>query len=1077
MTELANNPVIMTAEDEFLALFMGEEESYEAFSASSAKSYNSKYESFLYYTYRAMEKIGSFSGTSSVGKTDAKFVRAGTVNAHAVSDYFAGLKGRIDKIIEAEDAAEFTSSILKATGSTSSLMKYVTQAGFAQAISNLRSWHEVTGSDLGLVYPTDSKGASLQAKIMTMEATPAKAMAYHHTVILHNIDLEVARILTDAGLDLTAASSQFDDIFRSLENEIANAPAELQADLAARFETLKKAVTAANEDLVNANIRLTIAEKIGDSAEIEAARTKLQTAQTAFSELNTTIDDFQRTNNINAPDVTSSKVAGAMSDVETYKSQAIGAIDADSARIDNLAKNYLLTDDVNPIYASDGKLDYKFGLAADALAVGSMIVAMTTDDFKNASEIEKAQVSLEFIGVTLNAVANGLNLADLEKLQLGTVSAGTAFIVTSALIKLDGLRQALDDPNLTNTQRTALEAEFALQTTAVTLSVAQGAIDLAIHAGVAGSKYLLKASPIISCIAAVATTINPSKWAEFASKEDYIDVVEARGDYSSEVLGDALSNSLKIEQDYYIAKTVVDAVFTLASGIMMASGVGAPIAFVTGAIGGIASLVMSAIEEARLEKLAEKTLDDITDGGTRSIDDFFQESLEKSFEDTQERYTPIFDKLLDSGEYGSAVLIGNETLTQTDLELILMARIDGQVTNYAGNFGSSYTLDDGWQDEKVHIEEDEFAQNKVILEDDDGDKRYVTFSTPLLEKHQGGYTVVSGFYDYDDNEETPTTHILNILSFNGWSVEDDSQDTGTTFDIKWINNELIYEDRYIDTKQIKSAEPFGDRVRYFYESVEYVHYTGNSTTKTVDFSIEARGGDDTYIAHGNFVNFDGGEGRDAVIYSLLDEEDVVGGIVIENYADQIAGDATNQLAGVMRVTTTMAAGTEYTREAIVRNTYDEGSTEKEESHTEQATRASDQEIYDDLISVEEIVATSLDDRIDLRGHSGNGNSVIEVHGLAGDDEIFGDTTTNIITGGAGDDVLDISWRLSETTATFQSLISQLGVTDLYISNVVGDGLLTRAQADALQQTVFDATGMWASETLHEQLAAYANGER
>uniref|UniRef100_UPI0027384A9F LamG-like jellyroll fold domain-containing protein n=1 Tax=Pseudoruegeria sp. HB172150 TaxID=2721164 RepID=UPI0027384A9F len=31
--------------------------------------------------------------------------------------------------------------------------------------------------------------------------------------------------------------------------------------------------------------------------------------------------------------------------------------------------------------------------------------------------------------------------------------------------------------------------------------------------------------------------------------------------------------------------------------------------------------------------------------------------------------------------------------------------------------------------------------------------------------------------------------------------------------------------------------------------------------------------------------------------------------------------------------------------------------------------------------------------------------------------------------------------------------------------------------DALQQTVFDATGMWASETLHEQLAAYANGER
>ncbi|WP_172296016.1 hypothetical protein, partial [Pseudoruegeria sp. HB172150] len=1014
------------------------------------------------------------------GCTDVAFVRALTVNSHSVSGYFAGLQKRLDRVTDAGDAAERAWAIFQATGSTSGLLKHAARAAFSQAIRDLSNWHNTVGAEIGLVYPTDSTGSSLINKVTSSGATVLNAMQSHYSVIQYNLNIEVERILADAGLNTSASCCQFDGIFDMLEAEMEKLPAETRARIAIDLEALRAEASNSSDNLVKSRINLSISERIGDISEISSASKNYKNAQLEFDSLSTKIDSFQKANNLEGSGVTNSHISDAINETSTFSARAVNALDMEGSKIDVLADSYHLSGEVNQILAVDNRLDKKFGLATDVFAISSMIAAMTSDDFRNASEIVKAQTAISFIGVSLDAVANGLALSDLDKLGFGAASAGTAFIVTGALLKLDGLQQALDDPNLSNAQRTALEAEFALQTTAVTLAVAQGAVDLAIRAGVAGSKYLLKASPIISCVAAVATTINPSKWAEFASKEEYIDVVEARGDYSSEVLGDALSNSLKIEQDYYIAKTVVDSVFTLASGIMMASGVGAPIAFITGAIGGIASLIMSAIEEARLEKLAEKTLDDITDGGTRSIDDFFQESLEKSFGDTQERYTPIFDKLLDDGGYDSAVLVGNETLTQTDLELIMMARIDGQVTNYAGNFGSSYTLDDGWQDDQVHIEEDQFAQNKVILEDDDGDQRYVTFSTPLLEKHLNTYTRFEGEW-HPEYGSVPDREIINIGTFNGWLVADDDQGTSTTFDISQINNELCYEDRYVQ-HETYDYEVITDQNSSYWVTVDqdFVWYTGNMIRQVIDFSIDAKDGDDTYIAHGSFVNFNGGDGIDTAIYSAFSEDDLATGIVIENYAAQaaqIGTTASGPEAGAMRVITTMAAGTYYTRESIVIRSYNEGQLEKEEVVTEAVERTTDEEIFDDLISVEEIVATSQDDRIDLRGHSGNGNSVIEVHGLAGDDEIFGDTTTNIITGGAGDDVLDISWRLSETRATFHSLISQLGVTDLYISNVVGDGLLTRAQADALQQTVFDATGMWASETLHEQLAAYANGER
>ncbi len=1123
----------------------GEFDSYQSFSESGLGNNNFSSVGFVYYAYTHLAAVTkAFKADTGNVIRDPNFLVQTSTLLHTSASYISGLSGKLGNLGSEDNRVDLYSSVFSLIGSSSYNAALVVSLFDWINAKKIITWHEQVGDKLGLKYSLDFGDSTyLDRGVPTtrlnafgpLEDSAKGALLKHKAVILGNIGEEIESILDPQGLGSTAreqhvlrVDNMLDSINMSANNEI-NDLAKLE-EFNKKFAVVKDLVNETTKDFVSANFDKYLAPRIGTEMD-SVQRNKVDKITTEFDGLNKKITDLIGTYNLqDTPDPSI-----ALTNVKNYGSAVVDKLEkANSGRITELGNFYTKFDGDVP---QSLKSSYHPGLRAfnigDAGFMGSMMLGFTDKDFDEKSHLEKATASLDFLGQSLFWASDLLfankgiiELGPIKNLSLGTATLGasTVFFMAGVMAKIADLSEKSKAPGLTADQIQAYNTEIALQSTAMTLSVTQGILDSAIMGGVVGSKYFAVASPILGSMAAIASAINPLQWASFDSQEGYIDHVKARDDYSAELLGANLSGGLTVQQDFATAKLSVDIVTNLASGLLAATGgFGAPLAFAVAAIGGITSGILSMVERRELEWLAKTTMDQITADGTRSVDDYFLNSFKQEFEATKVDMTPLMETLIKNAGYDSAVIIGSETFTISDVELIQKARATGLVTKSAANFGSSYSLEMDesgslqgvWDDEVVTLKDISHDRSIVQFADTTGDSRYVATYAPLLEAHTDGYKT----YEKIEDDKSSTNYytkkkLANLDDFDGWVIQDDDTGTDTTFDITNIINYFRYDKRQevdVDWVEVTPAGEATDS-NPNPQDIEEAHTTKNvifdsgpdSTAKDifVDFHIKGFDGDDTFIDRGHWVNFEGGNGDDSAVFSLIEDGLLREGITIESYMDQsnntYSGDSTNTVEGWLRVVKIALDKTKVLNEVLVRTFYDESDNpiardkvlrddgtyiinkgkikfEKDVSTLQYFEREGDFPIYTDLKSVERIVATNLDDNIDLRGHSsgsGKNNNVIEVHGLGGNDVIIGDTTTRIVTGGVGDDFIDLSEHMKLLVAQISGLnVSHAGgsymassIIEEYLAKI-GVSDLTYQDADDLQTEIYKITGLWADDKI------------
>ena len=450
--------------------------------------------------------------------------------------------------------------------------------------------------------------------------------------------------------------------------------------------------------------------------------------------------------------------------------------------------------------------------------------------------------------------------------------------------------------------------------------------------------------------------------------EERITAIRKSDTYSSDLLADLLSESNTINKAFYGVTTGLNGATGIASSALALSGIGAPIAAAVGLIGGAISAIVGAFESVALEGLADRYADKLRtdeDGNPQSIDDFFAGSFEHKQDQVKEHYTKFFSDLVEDESIDQVIALGGQGLDATDTELLAFTKTAPELTKTAQNFVETFT-DDGWQEGEHALQVTPGQDINLIQLADAGDtKQYLTFTTPLF---SAGTEQLSR--DETGKNEYETT--LTIDDLSGWRIRD-AGDNETTFNL---------------SKLVTSAQ----RTR---ESSSEITAAADLRT-----TIEAGGGDDTLFSYEAEVNFHGGEGTDTASYTRLSTKELTSGINVRVLPTGNGPEA-------ITVDKHIAAGSKTYEETIgSRTTHPTSKRTETVEYRNVSLVERDSEIQntDILYGVEILHGTSLSDTIDLAAS----REIQQVFGFGGDDVIRGGEETYVISGGNGNDYIQLA---------------------------------------------------------------------
>ena len=341
-------------------------------------------------------------------------------------------------------------------------------------------------------------------------------------------------------------------------------------------------------------------------------------------------------------------------------------------------------------HTSHELLNKGLSLGSNLLTVASSAAGLAQtlqSDGDNKAGVAQAATGLS--GFIVDSISSALDFVEGSKAATKAGAAlggiGAAAGVAASGVGISILAKQLEDPNLTTEQRQYLTAEIGVQGAVAGLSAVAGGLAVAqalTTAGTTAANALSKAVPIVGAIASVASAINPAKWSEFNDKQDRIDNLRDSDDYSAGLLADLLDENLVADKAFYGATTALNAVTGVVSAGLAATGVGAGVAVLVGLIGGAVSAIIGAFQQVALEDIADRYADKIRtndDGSPRTVEEFFKGSFDQQQEKAKEAYQDVLQDIIDDQGFDSAVTLGSQLLTGTDLELAALSKTRGEL--------------------------------------------------------------------------------------------------------------------------------------------------------------------------------------------------------------------------------------------------------------------------------------------------------------------------------------------------------------------------------------------------------------
>lgn len=653
----------------------------------------------------------------------------------------------------------------------------------------------------------------------------------------------------------------------------------------------------------------------------------------------------------------------------------------------------------------------KSGLAigSNLLTVASSAAGLAKTIQEDGSTVAVAQASTGLGGFVADTIASFIDLSSAKSAgkasaAFGAVGAAAGF--SASVVGITEISKQLHDPNISDEQKEYLKAEIGLQGAVAGLSAVAGGLAVAqalVKAGSTAATTLGKAVPIIGAIASVASAINPAKWSEFNEKQDRIDNLRQSDDYSADLLSGLLDDTLVAQKGFYGATTALNAVTGVASAALAATGVGAGVAVLVGLIGGAISAIVGAFEQVALEDIADKYADKIRhrdDGSERTVEEFFKGSFDQQQEKSKQAYENVLQDIISDQGFDSAVTLGSQLLSASDLELAAKSKTRGELEKTARHYFEEYKDTGGWQDQTIRLEE-KVGDDHINLPDAAStaspENVYVSFLTPLLASgDQSTSTTSTG----KNSNHTSVT----ISDLAGWVVNDGAG-KNTTFNMN----------RIINSAQDKA-----------------------NNDVSVDFTINAGDGDDTLFAYDSEITFNGQGGTDTVSYTSFGADNLAGGITVNKTATGISVDKS------------LAAGSKYYKESI--GSYETSHGKRTETveyrQVQVLERDNVSNVTDQFSGIEIIQGSAKDDTFNLLADT----EIRQIFGFDGDDVIYAGENTEVISGGTGKDIIHISDNL---------LATKTGTAQLYVDGgkghsdtlVISQNLLdTLAEQHSAEQT-------------------------
>ena len=617
--------------------------------------------------------------------------------------------------------------------------------------------------------------------------------------------------------------------------------------------------------------------------------------------------------------------------------------------------------------------------SAISLTQQSLSIARLVETGGDVSAEKIAGAAMFMVGTISQTTADVLQFLGKSNVAGAAASgaAGVAFVGASAA-NFASVVRLLDNPDLSDEHRAFITAELGLQATSMALASVQIGLSIALKVAqfsASTASTVASAIPVIGALASVVGAINPLKWAEFSQKQDRIDALKESDAYSASMLGDLLGGSLAIEAGFYAASTAVGVYTGVGTSVLMASGVGAPVAAIFALVGAGISAIIQAFEQVALEGLAEayreKMMTD-EDGNFQTIDEFMEGSFDQQQDMAKARFESFFDDIL-AGDTENVFSLGSHQLTSVDLSLLAITRTAGKnhsaliggadqhegsyLTASAKHYFEQYRADSGWNNQTIRLVQGE-GNDRIHLPDTGDQKNYLTFMTPLF---------ASGTEDRSREALGKDNYVteLKITDLAGWVVVD-SGDNSTTFDLDKI---------------VTSAEGKED------------------DKKTIDFSVMAGGGDDMLFAYeASIKKFDGGDGVDTVSYAKLSGQELASGIHVEAVAEDS-----------IVVRKLIAEGSKYYEESIETHTENYGKrTEHVEYRAVSLSELKEDTLnIDNIVDVEVVQGSSMADYFDVE----RSTQILAVMGFDGNDEINVGEFIKMVAGGDGHDTIAVSAAL------------------------------------------------------------------
>ncbi len=547
-----------------------------------------------------------------------------------------------------------------------------------------------------------------------------------------------------------------------------------------------------------------------------------------------------------------------------------------------------------------------------------------------------------------------------EQKSIRASKAGTALGLANGVLNIASLLPILiNDPNLSERDKTYIEAEMAMQTGAGLLHWSSNVMlarrlssPLGAAGGIAGPAFGVFLGGIFASLS-MLEILGLIKQSEYADNLAELGKKTRQYGYLGDtMLSELYREKVESEQNTLIGTTVLTAIGSAVEVATLLLGVSGPAVVFVEVVVALTSLIVKGVQQIEIENIASRYIRKIkAQGGS---DSFFSNNMSATF--IQYFTTPEMQRYLKDlqSQYGvdSVVGIASTKIAVQALELAAYTKYAAQLRTaetqmYRFNAGEMAI------DNTIHLSDE---LGLIDLRDakasDTNKSQLVKFLSPLMAP--GSETRARTSTDKGKNAYYTTLDIA--VTGGGWQIKDG--DLNSIFDVQNV------------VTQVSNNE--------------------NKPILNVELHIDGGAGDDTVIAGVGKTDFDGGAGFDTISYrAITGLDDRL--LVTADHVDSTDGEFTvlkkSSLAPIYQETTGVQ-GYSYGKRA-----------ETVEYREIKVTRIEFSET-DHLHQVENIYGSIGNDDF-------TGNAAINYfHGEAGNDIIRAMRGADVISGGMGNDTLD-----------------------------------------------------------------------